>query len=172
MIFGSFRHFSRKSHSAAAATLFDTVLCLRSPAIVIHDNSTFATSQNAAPAMRLQGAAAHEKTTLPKYCACHAKRKRHRNVSISQNATKTRYICEEMDLEHVIVSTFSVRRPTVRLSALTANTLPTVAVVETTLGEHDSNLQTSRVKREPFMCNPSEKTRESNVNMFMKTDGK
>ena len=69
-------------------------------------------------------------------------------MATSQKATKTRYICEEMDLEHVM-STFSARRPTVRLSTLTANTLPTVAVVETT-GEHDSNLQTSSVKREPF----------------------
>ena len=70
--------------NAAPATIFETVSRLRVPANAICGNSTFATSQNAAPARTSrkatsQSAAPARKTrracidSLPKYCACHAK---------------------------------------------------------------------------------------------------
>ncbi len=70
-------------------------------------------------------------------------------------------ICEEIDL-HVILITLCEPYPMVRLSNLIAvalrtvangngcRLLRTVATAKTTLSEHDSNLQTSRGKPEPF----------------------
>ena len=80
----SFRHFSRQSPNLAPATIFAVVSRLHVTAIAIRGNSTFATSQNAAPAttsrkVTSQSAAPATKKrhacidTLPKYCACHAK---------------------------------------------------------------------------------------------------
>ena len=56
-------------------------------------------------------------------------------------AKKKHAICEEVDLEHIILITFCERRPLVRLSDLIVVVLPTFANTKTTLGEHDSNLQ-------------------------------
>ena len=106
------------------------------------------------------------------YCACHeiarcakcsaCNEKRHSSIEtllnialVTQNANADKRqqkhaICDEVDLEHVIRITFSVHCSRVRPSALMANTLWTVAVVETTLGSHDSNFQTTRVKRGAF----------------------
>ena len=61
------------------------VSCLRSPDNAIHEKSTLDTPQNAAPATQMQNAALQSAApatrrrracidTLPKYCACHAKR--------------------------------------------------------------------------------------------------
>ena len=86
MIFVKFPPLFCQLTKCCPATTFDTVSCLRSHAIAIHENSTFATSQNAAPATRLQSAAAQSAApatkkqrasidTLLKYCACQAKRK-------------------------------------------------------------------------------------------------
>ena len=80
-----FRKFSRQSPNAAPATTFDTASCSRSPANAIHEKNTFNTSQNAAPATQMQNATLQSAApatrkrhacidTLPKYCACHAKR--------------------------------------------------------------------------------------------------
>ena len=80
----SFRHFSRQSPNPAPATIFAVVSRLRVPAIAIRGNSTFATSQNAAPATTSRKATSQSAApatkkrhacidTLPKYCACHAK---------------------------------------------------------------------------------------------------
>ena len=80
----SFRHFSRHSRNAAPATIFERVSRLRVPASAIRGNSTFATSQNAAPATTSRKATSQSAApatkkrracidSLPKYCACHAK---------------------------------------------------------------------------------------------------
>ena len=69
---------------AAPATIFETVSRLRVTANAIRGNSTFATSQNAAPATTSRKATSQSAApatkkqracidTLPKYCACHAK---------------------------------------------------------------------------------------------------
>ncbi len=159
MIAAKLHHFSRRSQNAAPATTFDTVSSLRSPD---HENSTLATSPNAASVTKIDDAAAQSAApatknrranwdTLLKYCACHAKRKRHRNA-----CHKTRHnhaSCDEIDLQEIILAHFasaaqrwglapSLRTPAVVRERLRtwrqrwANTTPTS--------------QTSRVKRGPF----------------------
>ena len=102
--------FATLSQNAVRVTTVGTVSCLRSPDIAIHQNSHCTTSQNAAPAKKLQNAQAqsaapatrrrHAKIdTLLKYCACHATRKRHPK---EQNHA----ICEEIQLQQMILSHF------------------------------------------------------------------
>ena len=113
----------------------------------MHQNSTFATSQNAAPATKLKKR--NKVLRLPRKNYTFSltrflsimrlpRKMQTQSRRMSQNATK-HAICEKIDLQHSIRITFCERRPTVRLS--------TVAVVETKLGKHASNLT---VKREPF----------------------
>ena len=79
---------------------------------------------------------------VTKCCACHAKRKR------------SLHACHKTQQKHVFARKHFVRRPMVRLIDLVVGSLWAVAngcehaaVARATLGEHDSNLQTSRVKR-------------------------
>ena len=138
------RCFSSNSQNAAPGTIFcsDNVSCSRSPDTAIHQNSTFATWQHAAPATRKRHASID---TLLKYCACRAER-------TSIKTQQKQVICQKIDLQHVILITLCERRPMV-ISDLTANVVRTVVATETTLSEHDSNLQPSRGKREPFEKN-------------------
>ena len=102
--------FCDASTKCCPVTTFGTVSCLGSPDIAIHQTSHCTTSQNAAPAKKLQNAQAHSAApatrrrrakidTLLKYCACHATRKRHPK---EQNHA----ICEEIQLQQMILSHF------------------------------------------------------------------
>ena len=101
------RQFSSTSQNAVPATTFDTVSCFRSPDTAIHQNSNCATSQNAAPATRKRHGNIDR---LPKYCACHAKRKRHPNAC--HKTPQNHAIGEEIHIQQMILSKFCERRPT------------------------------------------------------------
>ena len=109
-------------------------------------NSTVATSPNAAPATKIDDPAAQSAApatnnrhanwdTLVKYCACHARRKRNRNAC--HKTQQNRWFC------HILWAppNGEAQRP---------HSTSRCGRLRTTLGEHDSNLQTSRIKREPF----------------------
>ena len=90
-----------------------------------------------------------------KVCTCHATRARFVYACHNLNATKP--ICDETDLQQMILSHFvsaAQRCIDLKNKRTPANgccvRLRTVANTKTTLTEHDSNLQTSRVKRKPF----------------------
>ena len=97
--------------------------CLHSPDTAIHQNSHCAKSQNAAPATKLQKAQAQSVAPatrkrygnidrLPKYRACHATRKHHRNAC-HKTAQNTWYLRgNPTPADHFVA--FCERRPTAR----------------------------------------------------------
>ena len=112
-----FRQFSRHSQNAALATTFDTASCLRSPDIALHEDSSFATFPNAAPATKIDDAAAQSAATATKnrhanwdtllnYCACRAKRTHNRNPCYKTQENNA--ISDEIDLQEMILSHFKV----------------------------------------------------------------
>lgn len=143
---GSFRHFQDLWHYVA--------LCqsLRSTDTAIHENNTFAGSPNYC--------ACHEIARCTKCCACHEKRQASietlLNIALVSLSLKTQTPTKRNKNTLFAMKWTSSTSSgshflcTAKSDALIANTLRTVAVVETTLGEHDSNFQTSRVKRGAF----------------------
>ena len=67
MIFAKLPPRLRHSQNAAPATTFYTLSCLCSPDTAIHENSTFATSPNAAPGTKLHIAAAQSAASSPSF---------------------------------------------------------------------------------------------------------
>ena len=102
-----------------------------------------AAAQSAAPATKHRHASCD---TLLKYCACHAKRRRY--VYACQETQQNHAICDKIDVRQMILSHFVSAAQ--RWGLATSSRLRTVADTKTTLSEPNSNLQTSRVKREPF----------------------
>ena len=110
-------------------------VCAALPLRFMKESSAFATSQSAVRATQNANAPSMHVT----------------------NRSKKHVICGETIVQHVILITLCERRPMVRLIDLVVGSLWAVAngcehaaVARATLGEHDSNLQTSRVKRGPF----------------------
>ena len=110
--------------------------------------------QSAAPATKHRHASCD---TLLKYCACHAKRRRYACQETQQNHA----ICDKIDVRQMILSHFVSAAQ--RWGLATSSRLRTVADTKTTLSEPNSNLQTSRVKREPFAAH-SENTSITTTN--------
>ena len=145
----SFRHFSRQSPNHAPATIFAVVSPLRVPAIAIRGNSTFATSQNAAPATTSRKATSQSAApatkkrhacidTLPKYCACHAK---HQNnlTFCDLGSAKTSISCETSSTFHTLKVQDCDRSANVPPNSREINELAT-----TTRRRHDDEATTTR----------------------------
>ena len=155
--------FSRHSQNAAPATTFDTVSCLRSSGSdsAIYESNTFATWEKCC--------SYHEnrRRSSTKCCACHVETtpcSRHVSKALlapaTRNANAIVTYATQRNKTMLFAVLFAVKSTSNRslchifVSAVQrwglATSSRTVANVKTTLGEHDSNLQTSRVQREPF----------------------
>ena len=108
--------FARPCHSDSPKLHLRHIKMLRRPR-----NCKNATAQSVAPATRKRYASVD---MLLKYCACHGQRKR--NLNACHKTPQKRAICEQIDLQHVILITLCDRRPIVRPSELIANMPRTV----------------------------------------------
>ena len=116
----------------------------------MRQNCTSGTSRSAVPATKKRP---DNIDSLLKYCACHAKRKQ---LDACHKTQHKHAICREIYLPQVMRQTLlnTAHRHGLGTSLRTVATgcgwLQRLVNTKTTLSEHDSNLQTSRVKREPF----------------------
>ena len=86
---------------------------------------------------RLESIAPATKNAISNRNACHKTQQKHA-------------ICDEIDLRHMILWQFVSAAQRWGLATSQNGRVRTVADTKTTLSEHDSDLQTSSIKREPF----------------------